>query len=56
MRRLYAGSVSYDATEKDLRELFEPFGLVTCLTLVTGSKFLKNFLGCSTFQNLGTKT
>ena len=33
MRRLYAGSVSYDATEEDIKEMFKPFGNITCLTI-----------------------
>ena len=33
MRRLYAGSISYDATQEDITALFEPFGKITCLTI-----------------------
>ena len=33
MRRLYAGSVSYDATEEDIKEMFKPYGNITCLTI-----------------------
>ena len=33
MRRLYAGSISYDATQEDNTALFEPFGKITCLTI-----------------------
>lgn len=33
MRRLYAGSLSYEATESEIRDMFTPFGTVTCLTL-----------------------
>jgi len=33
MRRLYAGSLAYETTEAEIREIFEPFGRVTCLTL-----------------------
>ena len=33
MRRLYAGSVSYDATGEDIKEMFKPFGNITCLTI-----------------------
>ena len=33
MRRLYAGSLSYDATENDIMQMFEPFGKITCLTI-----------------------
>ena len=33
MRRLYAGSLAYETTEEEIKEVFQPFGHVTCLTL-----------------------
>jgi cold-inducible RNA-binding protein len=33
--KLYVGNVSYDLTERTLRELFEPFGTVSEVKLIT---------------------
>ncbi|CBY07200.1 unnamed protein product [Oikopleura dioica] len=33
MRRLYAGSLSYDTTEEEIKELFESYGEITSLTM-----------------------
>ncbi len=35
MKKIYVGNFSFDVTEPDLRSMFEPFGKVETVTLVT---------------------
>lgn len=35
MKRLYVGNMSFETTENDLRELFEPFGEIGGIHIVT---------------------
>lgn len=35
MKKIYVGNISYQATEIELRELFEPFGTVDSVKIIT---------------------
>ena len=39
---IFVGNLSFDAVEKDVRELFEKFGTVSSVSIVTEKKGVKS--------------